>query len=133
MPPLPRLVLERTRDRDGLFDGAWWPRSTDLGAELPDLISALAAHPGDRILRVALDPAGWHRLPVAVAANGLPVRVSWCSTSAGTVTLTGAGQQQLLLLVVPPDTAPAVAARAMSGAAATGNHTPAAELLAEPG
>ncbi|KQV22254.1 MULTISPECIES: DUF5994 family protein [unclassified Kitasatospora] len=133
MPPLPRLMLERTRGRDGLFDGAWWPRSTDLGAELPDLISALAAHPGGRILRVGLDPAGWHHLPIAVDANGLAVRVSWCTSSAGTITLTRATQDQLLLLVVPPGTVAAVAARAMAGAAATSNHTPAAELLAESG
>ncbi|GAA1140738.1 hypothetical protein GCM10009664_06730 [Kitasatospora gansuensis] len=130
MPPLPRLRLERTRGRDGLFDGAWWPRSSDLSAELPDLISALSAHPGGRIRRVGIDPAGWRRLPVAVAANGHPVRVSWCSSSVGTITLTRGDQDQLLLLVVPPGTGEAVATRAMAGAAATGNHTPAAELLA---
>ncbi|MER5861826.1 DUF5994 family protein [Kitasatospora sp. NPDC002040] len=132
MPPLPRLMLEPAHRRDGLFDGAWWPRSTDLGAELPDLISALAAHPGDRILRVGLDPEGWHHLPTAVDANGFAVRVSWCSTSVGTITLTRGIQNQLLLLVVPPDTHPDVAAAAMAGASAAGNRTPAAELLGRP-
>jgi hypothetical protein len=39
---MPRLLLEPTMARGGLFDGAWWPHSHDVRAELPDLITRWA-------------------------------------------------------------------------------------------
>lgn len=48
------LRLETTHAREGILDGAWWPRSRDIGAELPSLISALAEHLGP-VTRVGLD------------------------------------------------------------------------------
>lgn len=129
MPRLPRLSLELTKERDGVFDGAWWPRSTDARTELPDLITALGAHLDGRIVRIGLDPSAWQHVPLVVDANGISVRVSWCAATAGTIALIRDLQDHVLLLVVPPDTPPAVAMAAMAGAAVTGNHTPAAELL----
>ena len=32
------LRMETTHAREGILDGAWWPRSRDIGAELPALI-----------------------------------------------------------------------------------------------
>ncbi|MFC5890768.1 DUF5994 family protein [Kitasatospora sp. CM 4170] len=112
----------------GVFDGAWWPRSNHVLAELPDLITALGAHFG-RIVRVGLDTAAWDDVPLAVAANGLTVRINWFTGSDATISVTRGFQDHFLLLVVPPGTKSATAASAMAGASATGNHTPAAELL----
>ena len=39
----PRLRLKRKAPRTGYVDGAWWPHSDDLAAELPDLLAVLSA------------------------------------------------------------------------------------------
>ena len=36
------LRLATTQSREGVLDGAWWPRSRDVGAELPGLVRATA-------------------------------------------------------------------------------------------
>ncbi|WP_221521562.1 DUF5994 family protein [Kitasatospora kifunensis] len=128
VPLLPRLVLEPTMSRGGMFDGAWWPRTRNVQAELPDLITALSAHLG-RILRVGLDTMAWNAVPDSVVADGLVVRIGWFAASDQTISLTRGLQDHFLLLVVPPGTDPRTAAAAMAGAAATGNHRSAAELL----
>ncbi|MER5352042.1 DUF5994 family protein [Kitasatospora sp. NPDC002551] len=125
---MPRLELEPTMAREGVFDGAWWPRSNHVLAELPDLVTALGAHLG-RIVRVGLDTSAWDGVPGAVAANGLVIRINRFAGSGATISVTRGLQDHFLLLVVPPGTDPATAASAMAGASRTGNHTPAAELL----
>lgn len=114
--------------RTGLFDGAWWPRSRDVMAELPDLITALGAHLG-HIPRVALDTLAWDTVPRSVTVNGCTVKIGRFATTTGTISLSRGMQDHFLLLVVPPGSKPRSAASAMEGAAATGNHTPAGELL----
>ncbi|MER7758005.1 DUF5994 family protein [Kitasatospora sp. NPDC097643] len=128
VPALPRLVLEPTMARDGVFDGAWWPRSKDALVELPDLITALRAHLG-RIIRVGLDTSAWDDVPRSVVVDGVGVRINWFAGSDATISLTCGFQDHFLLLVVPPRTDPETASTAMAAAAVTGNHTPAAELL----
>ena len=125
---LPRLALEPTMARDGLFDGAWWPRSRDIAAELPDLITALSIRLG-RVLRVALDAAAWDDVPRSVMVNADAVKIGWFASSPGTISLSCSLEDHCLLLVVPPETSSRTAATAMAGAAESGNHTPAAELL----
>ncbi|MEU9074609.1 DUF5994 family protein [Kitasatospora sp. NPDC048538] len=127
-PLLPRLLLEPTMTRGGVFDGAWWPRSNRVAAELPDLITALGAHFG-RIVRVGLDTATWAGVPRSVVVNGLMIKINWFAGSDATISVTRGFQDHILLLVVPPGTDALTAASAMAGASATGNHTPAAELL----
>ncbi|KDN84617.1 hypothetical protein KCH_37090 [Kitasatospora cheerisanensis KCTC 2395] len=127
-PLLPRLVLEPTMSREGIFDGAWWPRSNHVLAELPDLITALSAHLG-RIGRVGLDTSAWDEVPRSLVANGLTVKINWFAGSDATISVSRGFQDHFLLLVVPPLTTSENASSAMAGAAATGNHTPAAELL----
>ncbi|MGE7434970.1 MULTISPECIES: DUF5994 family protein [Kitasatospora] len=114
--------------REGVFDGAWWPRSNHVLAELPDLITALGAHLG-RIVRVGLDTSAWDGVPRSVVVNGLMIRINWFAGSDATISVTRGFQDHFLLLVVPPGTHSGAAALAMAGASATGNHTPAAELL----
>ena len=48
----PRLRLKPKAPQSGYVDGAWWPRSDDLAAELPDLLAVLSVRLGriDRVL-----------------------------------------------------------------------------------
>ncbi|MFF1320219.1 MULTISPECIES: DUF5994 family protein [Streptomyces] len=43
-----------TPSREGDLDGAWWPRSRDIGVESPKPIHVLTGHHGP-ITRVGLD------------------------------------------------------------------------------
>nr|WP_269770356.1 MULTISPECIES: DUF5994 family protein [Mycobacterium] len=48
----PRSRLKPKAHQSGYVDGAWWPRSDDLSAELPDLLAVLSVRLGriDRVL-----------------------------------------------------------------------------------
>ncbi|MEY9940870.1 DUF5994 family protein [Streptacidiphilus sp. MAP5-3] len=127
-PLLPRLLLEPTLLRTGMFDGAWWPRTNHVSAELPDLITALTAHLG-RIVRVGLETAAWDAAPRTVTVNGLVVRISWFTGGNRTINVTRGFQDHFLLLVVPPGTDTRTASAAMIQASASENHRSAAELL----
>lgn len=131
LPSRPRLSLEATLSRDGMFDGAWWPRSRDIRAELPGLITALTAHLGP-IARVGLDTGAWDDVPRVLMIDGLAVRVGRFSASDDTISVTRGLQDHFLLLVVPPWADPDEAATAMAAAARTGNRGTAAQLLAPP-
>ncbi|WP_319453636.1 MULTISPECIES: DUF5994 family protein [unclassified Mycobacterium] len=68
----PRLSLapaNRSLDEVG---GAWWPRSRNLTAELPDLVAALAVRVG-RVERVVYDPAGWDEAPERIVIGDATV------------------------------------------------------------
>lgn len=127
-PLLPRLMLEPTLSQTGMFDGAWWPRSNHIRAELPDLITALTAHLG-RIVRVGLDTEAWDEVPRSVTVNGGAVKISWFPGSDRTISLSRGLLNHFLLLVVPPGTSAETAAVAMFEAAGHDNHATAAELL----
>jgi hypothetical protein len=93
-------------------DGAWWPRSRDLAAELPALLAALWRR-DLRVARVAYHRDSWdndvRRLPVA----GRIVRLGWFRTiDPHLVSLTGLDiQDRQDLLVLPPTSDPQLAAR----------------------
>ncbi|WP_152648548.1 DUF5994 family protein [Streptacidiphilus anmyonensis] len=128
-PLLPRLMLEATMSRTGMFDGAWWPRSRRLQAELPDLITALTAHTGS-VLRVGLDTVAWDEVPRTVTVDGRVIRISWFPGCDWTVSLTCGFQDHFLLLVVPPATDADTASAAMARASMRGNRRSSAQLLA---
>lgn len=127
-PLLPRLALEPALSQTGVFDGAWWPRSNRVEAELPDLITALAAHVG-RIVRVGLDTGAWDDVPRSVTVDGRAIRISWFPGSDRTISLSLGFQNHLRLLVVPPETGAGAARAAMAEAAGHDNRATAAELL----
>lgn len=58
----PRLSLAPVGPAPPLLDGAWWPRSRDLGAELPALI-AVSDPLWGRITRVTVNPTHWPAVP----------------------------------------------------------------------
>ncbi|WP_051966754.1 DUF5994 family protein [Kitasatospora mediocidica] len=129
LPPRPRLSLEPTLARNGMFDGAWWPRSRDIHAELPGLVTALTAHLG-HITRVGLDTAAWDDISRSLTIDGLAVHIGRFSASEHTISITRGLDDHFLLLVVPPWATPAEAATAMSAAARTNHRATAAQLLA---
>ncbi|WP_231982872.1 DUF5994 family protein, partial [Nocardia sp. 852002-20019_SCH5090214] len=63
----PRLRLKPEDRHSDYIDGAWWPRSTDLATELPELLAALATRLGP-VDRIVYDPDSWTPPPRHVTA-----------------------------------------------------------------
>ncbi|MFF0149609.1 hypothetical protein ATK36_3584 [Amycolatopsis sulphurea] len=104
-----RLRLKPKAPTTGYVDGAWWPRSRDLAAELPALLAVLAIRPG-RIERVTYNLTMWQAAARRLTIEGRTVRLEgFRSQHPGTVTVAGQGRQRLTLLVVPPETTAASA------------------------
>ncbi|MFI7408466.1 DUF5994 family protein [Streptomyces sp. NPDC049627] len=126
------LRMETTHDRRGLLDGAWWPRSRDVAAELPGLISALAEHLGP-IARAGLDSAAWDGLPTRLVVDGQVVHIDASSVGDDTVLVTRGDLDLFSLLVVPPDTPPGAARAAMAQAVRADNVKGAGRILVDTG
>ncbi|WP_340559841.1 DUF5994 family protein [Streptomyces sp. GSL17-111] len=124
------IRLRTTHVRDGVLDGAWWPRSRDLDAELPYLISALTAHIGP-VTRVGLDAAAWDDLPTRVIVDDRTVHIDSSPVGDSTVLVTRGERDHFSLLVVPPDAAPEAARTAMARAVGADNVTDAVHILME--
>ncbi|GAA3134876.1 DUF5994 family protein [Streptomyces rameus] len=122
------LRLETTRSREGLLDGAWWPRTRDIETELPALISELTGHLG-RITRVALDASAWNGLPTRLVIDDQVVHLDSHPVGDDTVLITRGDNDHFALLVVPPATAADAAREAMARAVRADNITPAAQIL----
>ncbi|MCT9084035.1 DUF5994 family protein, partial [Streptomyces fulvoviolaceus] len=124
--------LETTHDRRGVLDGAWWPRSRDISAELPALITALTEHLGP-ITRVGLDAEAWDALPTRLVVEDRVVRIDSFPVGDDTVLITRGDQDHFSLLVVPPQTAPDAARAAMAEAVRADNLTQAEQILIDTG
>ncbi|MFJ8390539.1 DUF5994 family protein [Streptomyces sp. NPDC094438] len=122
------LRLETTRTREGVLDGAWWPRSRDIEAELPALISALVEHLGP-ITRVGLDATAWNQLPTRLVIDDRVVHLDSFPVGDDTVLITRGENDHFALLVVPPDTTADAARTAMARAVHVDNITEAAHIL----
>jgi hypothetical protein len=86
----------------GHVDGAWWPRSRDLAAELPVLAEALAARLG-RVERVSYNLTVWAATVRRIRVDGAPVRLAgYRLQDADTVDVLGQ-THRITLLVVPPE------------------------------
>ncbi|MYV41014.1 hypothetical protein GT030_19600 [Streptomyces sp. SID1328] len=126
------LRLETTESRKGVLDGAWWPRSRDIGAELPALLSALVDHLGP-VSRVGLDAVAWEGLPTRVVVDDHVVRVDSFPVGDDTVLITRGDRDIFSLLVVPPDAAPDAARAAMAQAVRVDNVSDAEQILLDTG
>ncbi|MGW4057686.1 DUF5994 family protein [Amycolatopsis sp. NPDC004747] len=129
----PRLRLKPEAPATGWVDGAWWPRSPDLAAELPSLLPALTARLG-RIERVTYHLAAWPpvRRRLRSGDEHGDVRLEgFRSQHAATLTVIGLGaRRRLTLLVIPPGADPDLAHHALLTAARRGNVDTADTLLA---
>jgi hypothetical protein len=98
----PRLRLKPKGSTAGSVDGAWWPHSDDLPAELPDLLAVLSIRLGpiDRVTYNFVD---------------------WATAPADTIQVVGIDHTKLVLLVVPTRTEPEHAHDIMMSAAGPDN------------
>ncbi|MFI1028481.1 DUF5994 family protein [Streptomyces sp. NPDC020951] len=112
-----RLSLAPVGPAPALLDGAWWPRSRDLGAELPTLTAALEPLWG-RITRVTVNPTHWPVVPRKVPVAGHVVKVGWFlyEQDPHELLLLSYHLGRWNLLVVPPPTDPVAAAWLMAAA-----------------
>ncbi|WP_406475513.1 DUF5994 family protein [Streptomyces sp. NBC_01615] len=127
-----RLSLAPAGSAPALLDGAWWPRSRDLGAELPALTAVLDPLWG-RITRVTVNPVHWPVVPREVPVTGHVVKVGWfrAEQDPHELMLLSYRVGRWNLLVVPPQTTPASAAWLMAAASDPLGTSTASRLIAE--
>lgn len=119
---------ERSRST-GFVDGAWWPESRDLAAQVPALLEALPAGLG-RIERVSYNLAAWGTTARGLRIDDAVVHLAGYRTqNHDTVDVIGR-DQLVTLLVVPPDTADDAARGAMRAASSADNRDSVGDLLA---
>ncbi|MEV7075112.1 DUF5994 family protein [Streptomyces sp. NPDC091972] len=109
-PPLPSHPLLRLRlaPRGGMprpIDGAWWPRSYDLLAELPLLLAGLPRAWG-HVTSVTVNGATWPAVPGRILVSNQVVQLhrTLTASAADTIVLLAPGQGRWDLMVVPPNT-----------------------------
>ncbi|MFT7837060.1 DUF5994 family protein [Saccharothrix sp. BKS2] len=124
-----RLRLKPVAPHRGHVDGAWWPTSRELPAELPGLIEAVADRLGS-VDRVVYASTFWGSAPNRLELGGRVVALEGLAAlDTDTVHITGGDQRRIDLLVIPPEAFGAAADRAMAGASSPDNdHLPAAIL-----
>lgn len=102
----PRLVLRGSGPGSGEIAGAWWPWTSNLTAQLHDLISVLTPRTGP-IERIAFD---WDSLSVSQRridnADGIRFIGPLPGQPAEVLCLIGADRRGTLLVVIPPFTQP---------------------------
>ncbi|OBC06243.1 hypothetical protein A5784_10120 [Mycobacterium sp. 852013-50091_SCH5140682] len=126
----PRLRLKPKAPTTGHVDGAWWPHSDDLAAELPDLLAVLSVRLG-RIDRVIYNLNEWATPSRKLATGGRRVRLDgYRRQPTNTIEVQGLDGSRIVLLVVPPNTDREMAHVAMMTAAAPNNASMVANLLA---
>jgi Family of unknown function (DUF5994) len=129
--PALRLKLKPMAPRTGQVDGAWWPRSPDLAAELPSLLAVLSVRLGAPGW-VLYNLGAWSPAPRRIQVGGAAVRLAgYRSQDPRTIVVTAPGQDRVTLLVVPPGTAAATAHRSLMTASSRGNADSVEELLAD--
>ena len=125
----PRLRLKPKAPQSGYVDGAWWPRSDDLAAELPDLLAVLSVRLG-RIDRVLYNLNEWAKPSAKLATGGRRVRLDgYRRQPINTLEVLGLNRNKIALLVVPPDTDPNEAHATLMAAAAPSNDSTVDSLL----
>ncbi|WP_371580578.1 DUF5994 family protein [Streptomyces sp. NBC_01314] len=128
----PRLSLAPVGPAPALLDGAWWPRSRDLGAELLPLTAVLDPLWG-RITRVTVNPLHWPVAPRKVPVAGHVVKVGWFLTEQDPheLLLLSYRTGRWNLLVVPPQTPADSAAWLMAAASDPLGTSTASRLMEE--
>ena len=113
-----RLSLIPVGSASARIDGAWWPYSRDLAAELPALTDELDVR-WDRITRVTVNPTYWPVIPHKVQGNGHVMKVGWFKEEQDPhqLMLLSYRLGRWDLLIIPPQTPPATGAWLLSAAA----------------
>ncbi len=101
----PRIRLKPAHRCCGFVQGAWWPRSTDLAAEIAVLLAALPSRFGS-IDTVLYRRGDWSQAPTSITDRGDRVILRARQEQPNVVSLLGPRFGRLELLVVPPYTEP---------------------------
>ncbi|MFE3798868.1 DUF5994 family protein [Nocardia tengchongensis] len=129
LPASRRLPTPRA-PRPGAVGGAWWPRTTDLVAELSDLEALLGRRAGS-VDRIMYNIDAWEPAPSRTVVSGRSVRLDgYRHLPAHTLCVLGLDRTRLVLLVIPSDTETATAQALLSAASRPGYELTAAELMA---
>lgn len=114
----PRLRLKPKGRTSGYVDGAWWPHSDDLTAQLPDLLAVLSVRLGP-IERVMFNVNEWSTSSAKLSTGGRAVRLDgYQQQPIHTVEVISVNRRRIALLVVPPNTDPDEAHATLMAAAA---------------
>jgi Family of unknown function (DUF5994) len=125
----PRLRLKPKAPQSGYVDGAWWPHSEDLTAELPDLLSVLSVRLGP-IGRVIYNLNEWAKPPAKFTTGGRTVRLDgYRLQPVNTVEVLGFNRNKIVLMVVSPHADPDQAHAIMMTAAGPNNAATVESLL----
>ena len=127
-----RLLLPPQAERSarGRFDGAWWPRTDDLGDQAVGLAAAVGDAWHTRVARINYNPTVWTATPRRIRREGTPLRMGWFpSTEPQELSLILLDGRRVELLVVPQGTPADQAEWSMSRAVETGSAMPASEVL----
>lgn len=128
--PAPRLRLKDKAPQTGYVDGAWWPHTDALPAELPDLLAVLAVRLGP-IDRVLYNIGEWRIAPARLPFRGRAIRLDgYRHQPPHTVGILGLERTEITLLVVPADSDPGSAHAAMMAAATPAGASSVDDLLA---
>ena len=126
------LRLETRQSREGVLDGAWWPRSRRIRTELPALVRALTRHLGP-VTRVGLDTTAWEELPTRLVVDHRVVHLDSFPIGDGTILVTRGDLDHFSLMVVPPEATPEAARAAMAQALRLDNLQQARQILIDTG
>jgi hypothetical protein len=97
-----RLALCDRSTVSGAVDGAWWPSSSDLRTELPDLVAVLGLVIGP-VHRVVYDPSVWPD-PLSRIIRGTTVTSvdPYTLVAQDTIYLISTHSRDAVLFLVPP-------------------------------
>lgn len=127
-----RLRLKPNGPSTGFVDGAWWPRSRDLAAEVPALAEELAVRLGPA-QRVAFGLSSWDTPPRRFLVGDSRVRLEgFLHQDQHIVHVTG-DRGRISLLLVPPATEEHAARDALTAAGSRDNTDRPDEILAATG
>ena len=125
----PRLRLKPKGTPTGRVDGAWWPHSDDLEAEVPDLLAVLSVRLGP-ISYVLYKMTEWVKAGRTMPIGGRFVRLGgYQRQPSNTIEIRGLGGRKVVLLVVPAATDPDRAHAIMMAASAPENASSVDDLL----
>jgi Family of unknown function (DUF5994) len=111
-----RLQLKPKRPASEHFDGAWWPRSTQLIDELPGLVTSLSDRLG-QVVMVGYRRNGWAETPPLAEIAGHTIELlGFSSDEPASVIVIGEDGRHLTLHVIRPDASERVARQALQEA-----------------
>jgi hypothetical protein len=120
--PAARVSFRQPVESTGSVDAGWWPRSTDLAAEIVALLDVLWTG-GREMRRVSYNLDSWDSAPRRMVIGGHLVHLGgYHLQSARVLSLSDARHGDTVdLLIIPFDTDPALAQRLLEMASESGN------------